>query len=256
MLDLTYDFDWELLGSDVYKSQWRSLIRRTLRRPKITNLAIEPSETTPPSLAAESSPGTQQAKPRSSTETLTPMSSKSLRRWRSQSSSKDTKTGQFLTLSGNRNPVLSVRLWYENESLSGVYDAVFEPSMEENYILRAVVDDLSIEPRKVSAACVEVCYNDDIRHLSTGSLSLYQSSGNTPNGGNGVRSGPTELVEPEWRAIADPPALRNKYRDVGFLVVDAMPRFPGYYSGQPDLLLGNRFINYSNLLLSDLRNYF
>ena len=62
--------------------------------------------------------------------------------------------------------VLSVRVYDVYYDQSSVYEAPFDTSVEENYILRSVVDELSLEVHALPKERHDACYHDFLRNIN------------------------------------------------------------------------------------------
>ena len=123
--------------------------------------------------------------------------------------------------------VLSVRVYDVYHNQSSVYEAPFDTSVEENYILHSVVDELSLEVHALPKERHYVYYPDFPRIINIESpsdqASKYIKSVTLKEPGKSPLSGLTEEVRPEWRAVADPRVLQSAYSGARFVVVDSVP---------------------------------
>ena len=62
--------------------------------------------------------------------------------------------------------ILSVRVYDVYYDQSSVYEAPFDTSVEENYILRSVMDELSLEVHALPKEKRDACYHDFLRNIN------------------------------------------------------------------------------------------
>ena len=163
--------------------------------------------------------------------------------------------------------VLSVRVYDVYHDQSSVYEAQFDTSVEENYILRSVVDELNLEIHALPKERHDACYSDFLRKINLKSLSdqasKYLKSVTLKEPGKSPSSGLTEDVQPEWRAVADPRVFQSAYSGARFVVVDSVPWIgrdvewldERNFCGKNELLLGYAFIKNSMESLKTLQGW-
>ena len=102
----------------------------------------------------------------------------------------------------------------------------FDTSVQENYILRSVVDELSLEVHALPKERHDACYYDFLRNINIKSpsdqASKYLKSVTLKEPGKSPSLGLIEDVQPEWSAVADPRVLQSAYSGARFVMVDSM----------------------------------